>query len=223
MSLTIYWGSGSPFAWNVLLAAEYKGLAYESKRLDLGKGEHKTPEFLALNPRGRVPVLVDGDVVITESLAIMAYLDAKQPEPSLFGRDALAKARIMEALSANLSYLEPAAFPIPLTVFFKPWDDAAQDAIRKAVTATLPELQRVEAALSRHAALVGDELSAADFRLFPVLQFFWRSWLVAEKKGGVPALATLQRDRFPAIDRWCARIEALPGYERTYPPHWRKA
>lgn len=223
MSLSIYWGSGSPFAWNALLAAELKGLAYESKRLDMGAGEHKTPAYLALNPRGKVPVLVDGDVVVTESLAIMAYLDAKQPEPSLFGRDPVSKARIMEELSANMSYLETAALPIPLTIFFKPWDETAHEAIRKAIAATRPELARIEANLSRHSALVGDELGAADCRLFPILQFFWRSWLVAEKKGGVPELAELQRDRFPAIDRWCARIEALPGYDRTYPPHWRKA
>lgn len=222
MSLTVYWGSGSPFAWNVLLTLEYKGLPYASRRLDMGQGEHKTPEFLALNPRGKVPVLVDGDVVITESLAIVAYLDAKYPEKSVFGSTPLEKARVMEALSSVQSYLEPAAFPIPLTVFFKPWDDAAHAAIRAGIAATTPELARIEALLAAQPALAGQALSAADFRLYPVLQFFWRSWLVAEKKGGVPELAALQRDRFPAIDAWCARIEAIPGYEHSYPPHWRK-
>lgn len=223
MSLTVYWGSGSPFAWNVLLALACKGLPYESRRLDMGQGEHKTPEFLALNPRGKVPVLVDGDVVLTESVAIVAYLDAKYPENPLFGNDPLEKARVMEALSCVQSYVEPAAFPIPLTVFFRPWDDAARQTIRDAIQATTPEFARIEARLATQPALAGQSLSAADLRLYPVLQFFWRSWLVAEKKGGVPELAALQRDRFPAIDAWCARIEALPGYDATYPPHWRKA
>ena len=223
MSMTVYWGSGSPFAWSVLLALEFKGMSYESRRLDMGQGEHKTPAFLQLNPRGKVPVLVDGDVVITESLAILTYLEAKQPEPSLFGRDPVTKARIMEALSVGMSYVESAGFPIPLTIFFKPWDEVAQAAVRQGVEAVLPELQRIEATLSRQKALVGDDLSAADLRLYAVLQLVWRSWLMAEKKGGVPEMAGILRDRFPAIDRWCARIEALPGYDKTYPPHWRKA
>lgn len=223
MSLTVYWGSGSPFAWNVLLALAYKNLPYDSKRLDMAAGEHKTPEFLALNPRGKVPVLVDGDVVVTESLAIVAYLDAKFPENSLFGSTPLEKGRIMEALSSVQSYLEPAAFPIPLTVFFKPWDDAAHAAIRAGIAATTPELARLETLLTTQPALAGQTLSAVDLRLYPVLQFFWRSWLVADKKGGVPELAALQRDHFPAIDRWCARIEAIPSFADTYPPHWRKA
>jgi len=75
MSLEIHWGSGSPNSWRVLLGAEMLKLPYESKLLEFSKGQHKTPEFLALNPRGKVPVLRDGDFVIYESLAILEYLD----------------------------------------------------------------------------------------------------------------------------------------------------
>lgn len=220
MALTLYWASGSPFAWSVMLALACKGLPCESRRLDMSQGEHKTPQFLALNPRGKVPVLVDGDAVITESLAILAYVDALQPEPPLFGTGALACARVMEALSSVMSYLEPALFPIPMQVFFKPWDEAGQDAVRRAIPAALAELEKVEAVLAGHDALAGSDLSVADLRLYPVLRFFWRAWIVVEKKGGVPELASLQRDRFPAIDGWCGRIEALPGFADTVPPHW---
>jgi hypothetical protein len=54
--LTFYYGSGSPYAWRVWLALEIKGFAYEMKTLSFDAGEHKQPGFLALNPRGRVPV-----------------------------------------------------------------------------------------------------------------------------------------------------------------------
>jgi hypothetical protein len=57
----IYWISGSPFAWRVLLTAEVKGVPYEGKLLEASKGELKSPEFLAINPLGRVPAIRDGN------------------------------------------------------------------------------------------------------------------------------------------------------------------
>ena len=86
MAIDVYWGSGSPFAWRVLLALEHKRLPYVSHVLQFSKQEHKSPQMLALNPRGKVPVLKDGDYVCFESLAILYYLDLKYPEPPIFGR-----------------------------------------------------------------------------------------------------------------------------------------
>ena len=82
MAIDVYWGSGSPYAWRVLLALEYKGLQYNSHVLQFSKQEHKSPQMLALNPRGRVPVLKDGDYVCFESLAVLYYLDLKYPSPT---------------------------------------------------------------------------------------------------------------------------------------------
>ena len=56
MALTLYWGSGSPFSWRVLLAMEHKGLQYESQLLHFDKQEQQSPQMLKMNPRGRVPV-----------------------------------------------------------------------------------------------------------------------------------------------------------------------
>ncbi len=80
MAIEVFWGSGSPFAWRVLLALEFKKLPYVSHLLQFSKQEHKSPQMLALNPRGRVPVLKDGDYVCFESLAILYYLDLKYPD-----------------------------------------------------------------------------------------------------------------------------------------------
>ena len=88
MALEVFWGSGSPFSWRVLLALEYKRVPYESRLLQFAKQEHKSPQMLRMNPRGRVPVLRDGDFVVFESLACLAYLDRKYPDPPLFGRTA---------------------------------------------------------------------------------------------------------------------------------------
>lgn len=222
MAMTLYWTSGSPFAWTALLALELKGITYESKMLNMMAGEHKTPEFLRINPRGKVPVLVDGDTVIAESLAILSYLDAVVPEPCLFGNSPAHIGAIMSALSEQMSYLESPGMLIPFTTFFKAWDESSQETIRAAATAVLPEFQRINALLAEQTAIVGDSLSAADLRLFPVLQIIWRANGMIERNGGLAEMTPLLRGQFAHIDRWCQRIEALPCYDTTYPPHWRK-
>ena len=67
MSLDLYYVSGSPYSWRVMLTAEVKGLAYQTHLLQLSKGDNRTPEYLKMNPRGRTPLLKDGDLVVTES------------------------------------------------------------------------------------------------------------------------------------------------------------
>jgi glutathione S-transferase len=96
MSLTLYYGSGSPFAWRVQLALEHKALAYERKVLSFSAGDTRKPEFVALNPRHTVPTLVDGDFVLYESNAITAYLDDAYPGRGapLFPGDAKTRATV---------------------------------------------------------------------------------------------------------------------------------
>ena len=91
----LYYGSGSPYAWRVQLALEHKALPYERKVLSFSAGDTRKPEFLALNPRHRVPVLVDGDFVLYESNAIVEYLDEAYPatrRAAVSGRRADARA-----------------------------------------------------------------------------------------------------------------------------------
>src|SRR6478752_5009076 len=85
MAIDVYWGSGSPFSWRVLIALEFKRLPYVSHQLHFDLQEHKAPKMLALNPRGRLPVLTDDGYVVFESLAVLYYLDLKYPSPPIFG------------------------------------------------------------------------------------------------------------------------------------------
>src|SRR6516165_6919227 len=88
MALTFYYASGSPYAWRVWLALEHKGIPYEWKLLSFDAGDLKTPEFRALNPRQKVPVIVDDGFALAESAAIVEYLEDKQPSaPRLFSAD----------------------------------------------------------------------------------------------------------------------------------------
>ncbi|MGH8675549.1 MAG: glutathione S-transferase family protein [Burkholderiales bacterium] len=221
--MKVYWGSGSPFAWRVLLALEFKGLAYESRRLSFDRREHKSPEYLKLNPRGQVPALTDGGFAIYESVAILSYLDRKYPGKPLFGRTPEEHGAIMRWVSEIGAYVESAGLPIPRTAFFSEWNDAARAAVGKAVERIVPELEKIEQQLASTPWLVDGACSAADICLYPLLEIFWRASMLLEKKGGHPALARIARPGFTEIDRWCGEIARLPGYERTYPPHWRQS
>src|SRR5690349_16114302 len=88
MALALYYLSGSPYAWRVWLALEHKRIAYELKVLSYDAGDFNDPAFRALNPRQRVPVIVDGGFSLYESAAIVDYLEDRQPrEPRLFSSD----------------------------------------------------------------------------------------------------------------------------------------
>ncbi|MGH8149699.1 MAG: glutathione S-transferase family protein, partial [Steroidobacteraceae bacterium] len=106
MAIDVYWGSGSPYSWRVLLALQYKRLAYTSHLLQFSKQEHKSPQILALNFRGRVPILKDGDYVVFESLAVLYYLDLKYPQPPIFGRTPEEAGVIMRVICEYQAYAE---------------------------------------------------------------------------------------------------------------------
>jgi glutathione S-transferase len=217
MTLEIYWASGSPYAWRVLLAAELKRIPYESKLLEFSKGHLRTPEFLAMNPRGKVPVIRDGDLVLAESMAILAYLDRKVPEPPLLGRTPEEAGRIWSAVFEFESYLREPLTTVNRWVFGdKPRTPEIDEARAKAID----EIARFDARLARGTWLVGDAPTAADVVWFPPMRTIVRGGVRAEarvKELGLFPLAEV----YPNIGAWIERVEALPGYDRTFPPHWR--
>jgi glutathione S-transferase len=219
MAIEVFWGSGSPFAWRVLLALEVKGLPYQSHLLEFSRREHQTPEYLALNPRGQVPTLRDGGYVVYESIAILAYLDRKYPETPLFGATAEEAGAIWQAICEAVSYLEQTADDFILPIYRNQVVEKA-DQLRALLPPIHAELARLEARLGDRAWLATSALSAADIAVFPFIKSLLRA-------AGKPAAAAFEHNliplsaRYPALEAWLARFEALPGYERTYPPHWR--
>lgn len=219
MAIQVYWGSGSPFAWRVLLTLELKRLPYESKLLEFSKGQHKAAEYLELNPRGRVPTLKDGDFVLYESLAIMVYLDRKYPEPPIFGKTPEDAGRIWRQLSEFQSYLLDSIVAVVRPLFIGGASEK-RDEIIAAAEATHGELAHLEAAVTKSLCLAGPDLSAADIAIYPFLQVLLRA---STKEAAIPMNLGFDPlgERYPHLAAWMKRVERIPGYERTYPPHWR--
>jgi glutathione S-transferase len=219
MAIEVWWGSGSPYAWRVLLALELKRLPYVSHLLQFSKQEHKSPQMLALNPRGRVPVLKDGEYVCFESLAILYYLDLKYPQPPLFGRSAEEAGTIMRVICEYQAYIEPHAVSITRAVFHGDVD-LGGDEVTAAMHALASEARTIEGRLSKSEWIVGDACSAVDLVIFPGIQLVKRA-LERPQAAALSSRFMPVEVNYPALARWMARVAALPGYERTYPPHWR--
>lgn len=214
MALTFYFGSGSPFAWKVWLVLEHKGIAYTPKRLSFDKDETRTPEFLAINPRGRVPAIVDDGFALYESNAICEYLEEQYPQKPLFPKDAKGRALVRRLVGEADDSLYKAGSDLMSKVLYT----APAERDRKAIDEAKEKL-RAELAYWRD-YLKGDffagALGLADFAVYPYLRIGVR---VEER---VPGLG-LKREELPAnLAAWMKRIEALPYFERTIPPHWKE-
>lgn len=220
MALELWWGSGSPYSWRALLALEYKKLPYESHLVQFAKQEHKSPQLLQMNPRGRVPVLKDGDYVCFESLAIIQYLDRKYRDPPLFGHSAEESGTIMRVICEYQGYVEEHIMKVIYAILFQ-GAEGHSDEIARAMLLVASEAGTIEKRLSQSSWLVGEEFSAADVVIFPGIQMLLRALDRREAQDLRGRLLPLETN-YPAIAAWIGRIEALPGYDRTYPPHWRE-
>jgi glutathione S-transferase len=219
MALELYWGSGSQYSWRVQLALEYKRLPYRSHLLKFSQQEHKSPQMLRMNPRGRVPVLKDGDFVVFESLACLFYLDRKYPDCPLFGATPEDAATIMRVICEYESYVESHLMQIVYDVHFGDMDQRMEE-VTRLIHLVAGESRTIEGRLSTSDWLVGDDVSAADMVMFPGIMLLLRAM---EKRGAGNLRSRFlpMETTYPAIARWIKRVEALPGYDRTYPPHWR--
>ena len=224
MAMEIYWISGSPYAWAVLLTLELKKFDYVSRLLVESQGETKTPEFLALSPRGLTPVICDGDLVLPESLAILAYIERKAPEPPMLGESAEETARIwkfmLQCHNHLISPVDRLVGPALESQFYGGVDKNADD-MREAGTIAKREIGHFETALTDRDWFMGSKLTAADMVIFPHILLFERA---ISHKSVVPldlGFAAIS-EQYPAIRAWLDRIAALDGFEKTYPPHWRE-
>jgi glutathione S-transferase len=212
--LKFYYGSGSPIAWRVWLALEYKKIPYELVTLSLSDGDQNKPEFLAVNPRGQIPAIDDDGFCLYEASAILEYLDERGPEPRLFPRDLRERALCRRLVSEAGEHIAPSQFRLARQLFFKKAEDRDEGEISAMRDSLVAELPRFEGAM-RGPFVLGEHISAADFTLYPLLAVWRRFELRRPDLGLLDACG-------PKIRDWMVRIEGLPYFDKTYPPHWRQ-
>jgi glutathione S-transferase len=199
--MKLYYHPFSTFSRRVRIQLIEKGISIDEHEVDMPKGEHKSPAFRALNPYGRVPVLVDEDFVLCESSAIMDYLEAMFPTPALVPENP--RGRALVAMHIKLCDVEFAAqtrsviFP---RRFFprERWDLAAQEL---AIGAIAKHLAVLNTQLEGHSYLVEDAFSLADIAYAPFLEF----------------LPLLELQPPPNVSNWMAHLATRPSVLMTKP------
>lgn len=198
-----YWRSSA--AWRVRLALAAKGLTAAHVPVNLVKTEQRAPAHLALNPQGLVPVLADGPLLLSQSLAIIEYLDETHPNPPLLPPDAAGRALVRGAALVVAAEVHPLG-----NLRVQRWlrDEMGQD--NAAVTGWLHHwmgegLATLEAFAGRHGGtfLYGDRFGLADLCLVPQLY--------NARRFGLPL------DPFPTLLRVETQVASLPFVVGTRP------
>lgn len=193
MTMTLHGFALSGHAHRAALFASLIGADVEVLETDLRGGAHKRPDFLALNPFGQVPVLVDDDAVVPDSNAILVYLAKKLGRNDWLPEDPAGAAEVQRWLSVAAGPIAfgPAAARL-VTVFGAKLNAAEAIARGEAI------LAHIEKRLTGRDWLAADRPTVADVALY--------SYVARAPEGNVDLAP------FPAVRAWLARVEALPGF-----------
>ena len=215
MAVDFYHGHGSPYSWRVWLALELKQIPYEVKVLSFAAGDTRKPEFVALNPRHRVPTVVDGNFVVYESTAILEYLDERfDSGVKLYPGNAQDRFRVRRLIRESEEYLDREGIDPITDEYFGPEGHTPDQAkIDKAKVRLGEELQYFSGQLQGD-YLAGAQPTAADLVLYPWMGYVKR---ITFRK---PESKLIELVPAP-LAAWAKRIEAWPFFDKTYPPHWK--
>lgn len=206
MTLKLFFAPGAcSFVPHAML--ELAGAAFEPVSVKLHKGEQRSPEYLALNPRGQVPVLVDGGEVVTQIVTILLHLDAQFPEAGILPASGMARTRALQTLTWMNNTVHPTFTHVFMPQKFTD-DEAAQKAIRAFAIERYRELLGEIEALAAQAApwMAGEQPGALDAYALTLLRWggyaginptdFPATWDLAQRFAALPAVArAVERER----------------------------
>jgi glutathione S-transferase len=182
-------------------------LPVELVLVDLAAGAQRKPEYLQLNPNGKVPTLVDGELVLWESLAILIYLAEKKADTTLYPKGLAARADVHRWLFWAAGHFTPTVSILNFENMIKPmFNMGAPDAARvKLAEAELTTLAKtLDTHLANRAWVCGDAMTLADVALACPLMTTQR--------------AKLPLQSFANLQRWYAKVQQLDAWKQTEPP-----
>jgi len=205
MTIELYAMPPSPRAFKAIAVANHLGIEFALHRLDMLKGEHKTPEYTALNPNQMMPTLRDGDYVLWESNAIMQYLAARKPQGGLLPGDERGRIDVTRWQFWDLAHWDPAVETLLLENFVKPnflgVTERDEPAVAKATERFHRAATVLDGQLKGKTYVTGDTLTLADFALGAPLHY------------ATPGRFPLEP--YVEIRRWHAGLMALPAWQKT--------
>ncbi len=195
----------------VLAVRHHLGLDAEIHEVDVYRGHGRSPEYLAINPWGKIPTLVEGDLVLWESNAILQYLADAHGGGRLWGQSPERRADVSRWLFWESAHWQPAFTPLLAEVVGQLLSGVASPETSR-VRWDDPQWSVLAKFLERHLDgrrfLVADELSLADFSVAAMMMYV--------RRAGFPNAL------WPAISEWYSRIEALDAWQATAAGPWRE-
>ncbi|MBX2885498.1 MAG: glutathione S-transferase family protein [Granulosicoccus sp.] len=224
MTYTVYNFSGAPRGWRVLVGLTIKQLEYDVQYLEGSKGEHKEPEYLAIQPRSTVPTMVADEFVLRDSVACLAWLDQQHSENPLFGATAAESATIWNLTMECNDYLRDAVqqFLYPVLVENIPLPNAGSAPWEKLLAASNllhNECSYLNGLLQDQPYLCGARASAAEAVAFPEIRLIERG---RDRRADAMNATGFDQfhQRYPELSQWLRRVESLEGMDKTFPIHW---
>jgi glutathione S-transferase len=204
--ITIWGRANSVNVQKVLWCLSELDLAYT--RIDAGMafGRNQEPDYLAMNPNGRIPTLVDGDFVLWESNSIMRYLAlAYRPQSTLYPSAPRRRAAVDRWLDWTLSTMQPVDRPVFWALVRTPIEQRDMAAIQRDVDTEAEQWRIVDAQLTSRRFIEGDDFTLADI----ALGAYARRWL------GVDGV---RKPRLAQIERWFAEFAERGGFQQFIAP-----
>jgi glutathione S-transferase len=197
--LTRLYGTSRSRALRAVWGLEETGLAYEHIATGFGP-ESKTPEYLAINPNGRIPVLVDGDLTLFESVAINLYL-CKRYGGALYPANAADEARVWQWGVWGISEIEPLQMQVVVQKLFTPDEKKDPKVVERAIRGLQRPLKVLDAVLAQREYLLGAQFSVADLNVAGVMQL-------------IPRVG-IDISEHTHVSRWMAVCAARPAMARA--------
>jgi glutathione S-transferase len=194
MAIKLYDAVPSSNSDRVKIALNEKGLAYERVSLNLARRDQKKPEFLKLNPYGKVPVIDDGGKILFESCIINEYLDEKYPNPPLMPKDPFLRARGRILVDYGMNHLHVTYFALRDEFFFKKEGERDQKLIAEKQRELRSMLGYLEEGLGDKEYFLG-EFSLTDVDLWP-------------RFGRLEDYGALPSPELPRLGGWIQRMKA---------------
>jgi len=205
--MKLYTVVGSPNSRKVEAVVNHLGLTIEREYLDFFAGELRQPAYLAINPNGMVPALVDGALTLWETTAIMQYLADKAGADALFPRDPVKRAEVVRWQAWDLAHYNRAFGVLSFETVAKPsfglgpTNHALVDVMKQNLARFAPVL---DAHMKGRSYVVGDDVTLADYSLIHLEGF----------KEAVP----FDWSPFPHLNAYYERMRRNEHWAKTAPP-----